>query len=143
LFEAVAVLHLHASDALFGNELLKNPVLIDAFLFLRIRKVVLTVNEAIAEQDIVVSFGQIVTDAGAKQELLQVANGVVVAVLDFVVPVPAAVDFFAANVDEPIAQFGRLRCSQKWKRQDERKRKDSVHGVFGFFVPGRRGQGFG
>jgi hypothetical protein len=97
-----------ASYILSADELLEDPVLSDADLFIHIGDVILAQNVAIAHQDVVIVFSEVVSEAGPKQELLQVSDCIVIAVLDLMVPIEFFIDLFISKIDHPVPQVGVL-----------------------------------
>jgi len=50
----------------------------------------------ISQKEVIIIRGQVIADAGTEEELFEVTDEIIIAVLYFVVPVPSVVDFLIA-----------------------------------------------
>ena len=71
----------------------------------------------ITEQEVIVIGRQVVADSGAKEELFEVAGEIVIAVLDFIMPVPSVTEFLVSEVHHPVADGAFLSVHRHWYQE--------------------------
>jgi hypothetical protein len=103
LFEPVAMLDDRVVDHLLCDELKEGSMLVD-HVFDISRDIVFTSYKAVSEEEVIVVFSEIVANPCPEQQLLQIANDIVITILNLVVPIPSVIDLFTAKILIPHTQ---------------------------------------